>query len=421
MVIFYWLGLRLYGWLVALAAFSNPKARLMRQGQRRAWAQIKAVFGQNTDPVAWFHCASLGEFEQGRPVIEGFRAAFPHYKILLTFFSSSGCEAQKHYAGADLVCYLPADSPGHARRLLDLVRPSIVFFVKYEFWHFYAREVARRHIPLVCFSAVFRPDQVYFKPWGGFFRRILHNFDHFFVQNERTEQLLRQLGLSQVALGGDTRFDRVLAIAGQPQPIPVVERFKAGQPLMVLGSTWPSDVAVVAPVLDQWPGPLRLVVAPHELPEAKLRETEAAFPHRKIIRFSQVGPATDLAAYDLLLIDNIGMLNQLYRYGEVAWVGGAFQQGLHNILEAAVHGVPVLFGNLNYHKAEEAHDLLAAGGAFAVANGQELAEVLGRLLAQADARAQAGAIASAYVRARAGATPKVLAYCQQVLGEAEAG
>lgn len=417
MVVLYWLGIRLYSWLLALVAVSNEKARRLVQGQRQAFGKLAHVFGQNTAPVAWFHCASLGEFEQGRPVLEAFRADFPAHKILVTFFSSSGYESQKGFAGADLVCYLPTDTLANARRLLDLVRPSIVFFVKYEFWHYYTLEIARRKIPLICFSAVFRADQIYFKPWGGFFKQILRRFDCFFVQNEASLHLLKRIGLHQVVIGGDTRADRVQAIGLQPTPFPLVRRFKGDQLLLVLGSTWPNDIAVVGPVLNEWPQGLKLIIAPHELDPAKLRATEKAFANKKIIRYSQADETTDMAQYDVLLVDCVGILSQLYQYGDIAFVGGGLRQGLHNILEAAVFGIPVIFGNINYEKAEEAIALRSLGAAFTVADSPEFATVFSRLVHDPGQRSEAGQASAAYVRDQTGATKRLVDHCHTLIAQ----
>ncbi|MCU0449248.1 MAG: 3-deoxy-D-manno-octulosonic acid transferase [Bernardetiaceae bacterium] len=428
MLFFYWLGIRLYTWAIHLAAWFNPKARLMVQGRRRTFGQLAAAFAGNAQPVAWFHCASLGEFEQARPVLEVFKQQYPQWQVLLTFFSPSGAEAQKGYPLAQAVAYLPADSPSHARRLLDLARPQVAFFVKYEFWHFYTRELARRKIPLVSFSALFRPGQVYFKLWGGFYRRILARFAHIFVQNPESQQLLARLGLPQVSLAGDTRFDRVLALDRQRQPVPVAARFQAGQPLLVLGSTWREDIEVVAPVLAANPT-WRAIIAPHEVYPAELDWTEQRLAPCPVVRYTRAEAEPDLASFQVLLVDNVGLLSRLYQYARVAyvggsflpkaastWVGGVLKTGVHNVLEAAVYGVPVLFGSQAYQGTTEAVELVAEGGAFPVANPTELAQCIQRFWEQPAAHAQAGAAAAAYVRDQAGAVEVVMAYCRQLLG-----
>lgn len=424
MIFVYRAALAAYNGLVRLAAPFKSKAKLLAEGRQQTWNVLQAAFPPTTDarPVAWFHCASLGEFEQGRPLIEAFRQQFPHYRVLLTFFSPSGYEVRKNYEQADAVCYLPPDSAANARRLLNCVRPSVVFFVKYEFWHYYLHEIARRNIPLIGVSAIFRPEQLFFKPWGGFYRQMLHCFTHIFVQDSASLALLRQVGMERATLGGDTRADRVLAVLQQAARFPLVEQFAQGAPVLVIGSSWPDDLQAIGPVLRRFSAPLKVIVAPHEIGEENISHTLAAFEGRRTLRYTQLAPQADnpqlakeLAAAEVLVIDTVGMLSALYRYGQWAYVGGAFGDGLHNVLEAAVYGLPVFFGNRNYRKFQEALLLMQAGAAFAIANGQDFENELKKLYTQPERQQAARQAAARYVENAAGATQRIMHYCARLL------
>jgi 3-deoxy-D-manno-octulosonic-acid transferase len=323
--------------------------------------------------IIWLHVASLGEFEQGRPLIEALRESHPEYRILVTFFSPSGYEVRKNYAQAEAICYLPMDTPRNVRRFLDAVHPNKVFFVKYEFWYNYMNALRQRGIDTYIFSAIFRPEQYFFKWYGGWFlRQIGLCFKHLFVQNEESLQLLQSHGIAHCSLAGDTRYDRVNQIALTAEPDAVVERFLQGHdgPVLVAGSTWPPDEQLLARLHEskEW-FPERIIIAPHEIHEEHLRSIEALFPDS--IRYSECINALTQSHNNtfthskVLIIDNIGLLSKLYRYATVAYIGGGFGVGIHNILEAVAYGKPVVFGP-NHHKFQEAHDIIELGGGMTV-------------------------------------------------------
>lgn len=402
-----------YALLMRPAAVFHPKAHLWVQGRQGLMAHLSAKLPPLIQgrPVAWFHAASLGEFEQGRPVIEAFRERYPDYFILVTFFSPSGYEVRKNYAGADYVSYLPTDTPAHARQLVQLLRPRIAFFIKYEFWYYYLRELRASGAVILSFSAIFRPGQLFFKSYGGFYRKILRYFDHILVQNEESALLLRSIGIGQVTLAGDTRFDRVRQIAGQARELPEIAAFVNKHPCLVVGSAWEADRAVLVPALNALGPDLRAIIAPHEIREAELQRWEQTLDG-KVVRYSAYkasgfAPAA-VAEARYLLIDNVGMLSSLYRYGQVAYIGGAFGTGLHNILEAATFGLPVLFGNKSYHKFQEAVDLMALGGAWALEDTDGVQHKLRELLDNTRQREAAGTVCRKYVHDHTGATDAVM-------------
>ena len=330
----------------------------------------------NGRPVAWFHAASLGEFEQGRPVMEAFRSRYPDYFILLTFFSPSGYEIRKNYNGADYVCYLPIDTSSNVRRFISAINPRIVFFIKYEFWFNYVNELFTRVSGLIAFSAIFRPEQVFFQSYGGFFRRILFGFDHIFVQNKSSVDLLWRVNIINCSVAGDTRFDRVRTIAANARELPEIEAFSSGNPCIVAGSVWDADMQVLIPVLNRLKGSFKAIIAPHEIKNDQIRSWRKSLKGRTIL-YSELTPETEVSSYDCLIIDNIGMLSSLYRYGNMAYIGGSFGAGLHNILEAATFGLPLMFGNKSYARFEEALELIEYGGAFPIADAAQAGELIG--------------------------------------------
>lgn len=355
----------------------------------------------------------MGEFEQGRPIIERLRKDFPAYKILLTFFSPSGYEVRKNFAGADYVFYLPFDTPSNARRWVEVTRPVITIFVKYEFWFNFSQELRKAKVPLISVSAIFRRDQIFFKSFGGLFRKILHNFNHLFVQNPTSARLLRDIGITNVTVAGDTRFDRVYEITSSNEKILVAEQFKADDKLMVAGSVWVEDMEVLAPFINETP--IKFIIAPHEITESFLTDIEKGVVG-KTIRFSKAGSAEDLESAKVLLIDNVGMLSKLYRYGEFAFVGGGFGKGLHNILEAACYGIPVFFGNKNYQKFAEANELIMQGGAFEVSEFADLRTKY-EMVNTPENFMLACEVTRNYVLANLGATDKIIQYCRNVLNK----
>jgi len=412
MLVLYSLSIRLLRLAYWLAAWFHPKARLFVNGRTKLFTRLQSDFITNTYQVVWMHCASLGEFEQGRPVLEAIRKEFPAFKILLTFFSPSGYEVRKNYTGADYIYYLPWDSRTQARRFIELTKPTLAIFVKYEFWHHYTLALKQNAIPIISISSIFRGDQSFFQWYGGFFRSILKRFDHFFVQNQQSEALLKGIGITQVTLTGDTRFDRVRAITTQNTSIEVAKNFKGTDRVFVIGSLWQEDLEVLAPFINEHKQSLKFIIAPHEISEHFLMQIEKSID-AKSIRFSQAGD--EVSDYTVLIIDNVGMLSKLYRYGEIAYVGGAFGKGLHNILEAACYGMPIFFGNRNYEKFKEATELIMRGGAFAVGNYSELELNYEQMISRPENFMLACEVTKAYIHENLGATDKIMNYCRNSL------
>jgi 3-deoxy-D-manno-octulosonic-acid transferase len=414
MVFFYTLGISFIRFSYWLAAAINPKARAFRTGRRDQRKKLRSTFPLNsTAQLVWFHCASLGEFEQGRPVIEALKQWNPSVKILLTFFSPSGYEVRKNYEGADFIFYLPWDTHTNARWFAENIRPALAVFVKYEFWYHYATELHRKKIPLVSISSIFRPEQPFFQSYGVLFRTILKSFDHFFVQNQVSRDLLRSIGINRVTIAGDTRFDRVNQIIQQGGEIPMATRFKNGQKLMVIGSAWPEDMEVLLPFINENKDRLKFIIAPHEISEDFILEIEKGIDARSS-RYSK-GEAAALEESSVMIVDNVGLLSRLYRYGEFAFVGGAYGAGLHNILEAACYGIPIFFGNKAYNKYQEAVDLVLRGGAFDVENFVELKAKYELMMMHPEQFLLACEVTSQYVKENLGASEKITVYCKKFL------
>jgi 3-deoxy-D-manno-octulosonic-acid transferase len=406
MYFLYSLGIRFYVLMIRLAAFFRPKARLWVKGRNRIFERIEkalndAHFDIGTHQIAWFHCASLGEFEQGRPVIEAYRQQFPEHKIFLTFFSPSGYEVRKAYTGADFIFYLPADTIRQARRFLALINPCVAVFVKYEFWFNYLNELKRKSIPVFVISANFRGTQHFFKWYGDWPRTALGKIDHIFVQNESSRELLAFVGINNVTISGDTRFDRVIDIASHIKSFPLVESFVHDSIILVAGSTWPPDEDLIFSVMASPSTKFKLIIAPHEIHPKRI-EALISRPGLNIIRYSEANE-TNLKEANVLVIDGIGMLSSLYRYSSIAYIGGGFGVGIHNTLEAATFGKPVIFGP-NYHKFQEAIDLLDLGAAFSIKNEEELTSAIQKLLSDTSFYLNASQKAGEYVRENAGAT-----------------
>lgn len=408
----YNLSIYLYVSLLRLVAPFNKKAKLWVEGRNNIFNKLKSdterrQLRSRYTKVAWFHCASLGEFEQGRPVIEAFRKQYPDYKIILTFFSPSGYEIRKNYSGADYIYYLPADTPENAQKFVEIVAPSIAFFVKYEFWKNYLTELNKRRIPVISFSAIFRPDQVFFKFYGGFYRKLLHQFNHILVQNESSLKLLQSIDIDNTTLAGDTRFDRVKQIVDNKKDIKVVETFKNGHQVFIIGSAWQTDMDVLIPMMNALKDDTKFIVAPHEIHDAEIAIWRKELSAKSVL-FSDTDEVKDLASYDVLFIDNIGMLSSLYQYADYAFIGGSFGKGLHNILEAATFGMPIFFGDKAYHKFQEANDLIELGGAFPVESTEDLKAKYQAMKADETQRAKAAKICQQYVEDNVGATQKIM-------------
>jgi 3-deoxy-D-manno-octulosonic-acid transferase len=401
--------IRIASWVHQAGAAFIPKWRLQVTGQEACFTAL-----QSLDPgrrVIWFHCASLGEFEQGRPVMEATHKSYPDVQLLLSFFSPSGYEIRKNFPLASLVVYLPWDTKAQAERFVAMAKPALAVFVKYEYWNNYFRALSRRSIPLISISSVFFRHQVFFRPYGKFFTKMLRAFSHLFVQDTSSKELLEELGIRAVTVAGDTRFDRVHALATQSREVEMVAVFSYNRAVLVAGSVWPEDIRILAPFINRHTE-LRFLVAPHDVSESSVNQMVQALT-RPTLRFSQATEETVLKS-DVLVIDNVGMLSALYRYGRYAWVGGAYGKGLHSILEPACYGIPVFFGNRRYARFREANDLLAGGGAFAIGTTDDLERQYVKL-SDDTARENAGRICRAYVRQNLGATDIIMSHIQSVL------
>lgn len=405
-------------WGIAIASLFNEKVRKMWRGEREAFKILK----QKVDPNAkyiWFHAASLGEFEQGRPLMERIRKDYPQYKILLTFYSPSGYEVRKNYEGADIICYMPVDTRLNAIRFLRLVRPVMAFFIKYEFWSNFLHILKHRNIPTYSVSSIFREDQVFFKWYGRSYAGVLKCFTRFFVQNEESKRLLEGIGITAVDVVGDTRFDRVLQIKEAAKQLPICEAFRTGVAssqsadvphhdfkVFVAGSSWPPDENIFIPFFNEhkdW----RLLIAPHVIAEEHLKLILSLIKGKKVVRYTQTTPE-EAAEADVLIIDCFGLLSSMYNYGDVAYIGGGFGVGIHNTLEAAVWNMPVIFGP-NNKKFQEAQDLLKSGGGFEINTYEDFSGLMSSLMNDEAFLKQAGDKAGTFVAHLAGATDKVLA------------
>ena len=405
-------------WGIAIASLFNEKVRKMWRGEREAFKILK----QKVDPNAkyiWFHAASLGEFEQGRPLMERIRKDYPQYKILLTFYSPSGYEVRKNYEGADIICYMPVDTRLNAIRFLRLVRPVMAFFIKYEFWSNFLHILKHRNIPTYSVSSIFREDQVFFKWYGRNYAGVLKCFTRFFVQNEESKRLLEGIGITAVDVVGDTRFDCVLQIKEAAKQLPICEAFRTGVAssqsadvphhdfkVFVAGSSWPPDENIFIPFFNEhkdW----RLLIAPHVIAEEHLKLILSLIKGKKVVRYTQTTPE-EAAEADVLIIDCFGLLSSMYNYGDVAYIGGGFGVGIHNTLEAAVWNMPVIFGP-NNKKFQEAQGLLKSGGGFEINTYEDFSGLMSPLMNDETFLKQAGDKAGTFVAHLAGATDKVLA------------
>ena len=388
---------------VKIVSLFNKKVRLMVNGHAAVFKILRENIKEG-EPYIWFHAASLGEFEQGRPLMERIRRQYPEYKILLTFFSPSGYEVRKNYEGADVICYLPFDTPRNVKRFLNIANPCMAFFIKYEFWQNYLKALQRRHIPVYSVSSIFRREQIFFRWYGGRYYKVLTRFTHLFVQNEVSKELLGKLGIRNVTVGGDTRFDRVMEIMQQAKQLPLVEAFKQDYTVFVAGSSWPPDEDLFIEYFNAHPE-LKLIIAPHVIGESHLSEIIGKLK-RPYLRYTQANEENVKQA-DCLIIDCYGLLSSIYRYGEIAYIGGGFGVGIHNVLEAAVYGVPVMFGP-NNKRFREAQQLLQSGGGFEIHDETDFNALTDKLLTDATFLKQAGDAAGHYVKGNAGAADKVL-------------
>jgi 3-deoxy-D-manno-octulosonic-acid transferase len=399
----YNLGILIFSAAAKLISPFNSKASLWVKG-RKKWADKIAESINPGDKVIWMHCASLGEFEQGRPLIEAIKKEMPWYKILLTFFSPSGYEIRRNYDQADCICYLPADTPDNASRFINLVKPELVIFVKYEFWNNYISALYDNKIPLYLISGIFRKRQHFFRWYGTFFSDMLRKFEKIFVQDQVSFDLLSEIGIKQVYPAGDTRFDRVVQIARIARDIPQIEQFRGDEKLFLAGSSWRPDEEIIAEYINQFPTLMKWVFAPHEIDKPNIERLERLIKV-KCVRFSEYNEAS--ADARVLIIDNIGMLSSAYRYAHIAEIGGGFGKGIHNILEPACWGIPIIFGP-NHKKFKEAVDLLKEGGAKSFVTFNDFKNILDLWLLDEKFCIDSGNIASEYVKKNAGATQFII-------------
>lgn len=406
MLVLYNIAMRLYACVIFLAQPFSRKAKLWIQGRYKIWNKLEKDFSSNKEKVIWIHVSSLGEFEQGRPIIERIKERYP-YKIFLTFFSPSGYEQRKDYHLADYVYYLSVDTAKNASRLLDIVKPSLVYFVKYDYWYHYLKEVNKRQIPLFLISAIFRDNQIFFKYYGHFYRRILSFFSQIFVQELHSKEMLNSIGFDGI-ITGDTRIDRVIDIADKANRIIEIEQFKQNKKIIIAGSTWEKDEDLLLKYLQEHSfKDFKLIIAPHEVHEKHIKQIRDKFSKYSVIKYSQQPSEKSLAESRILIIDTIGLLSSLYQYGDIAYIGGGFGAGIHNTLEPATFALPIIFGK-KYKKFHEALTLLKRGGAFSVENYPQFEKILTTLLENTDKRTKAGEISREFININKGATKLVI-------------
>lgn len=403
----YTFGILCYGLAIRLASLFDKKAKLWVAGRRDIFQQIRNKLADNNSPVAWFHASSLGEFEQCRPVIDAFKKQYPDYKIFVTFFSPSGYEVRKNYPNADYVFYLPLDTMFNARKFVDMVNPKMAFFVKYDFWFNYMAVLDKRNIPTILFSSIFRPSQYFFAWYGKWFCRRLNAFDHLFVQNKESEKLLKEHGISQCTIAGDTRFDQVMAIAANVKQFPEVMRFVGQSKVLLAGSTWEPDERLLKSFADTYSSSdIKFVIAPHEIHASRIDFLMKLFGNT-CVKYSDIANISDLNDYKVLIIDNIGMLSSLYQYAYVAYIGGGFGKGIHNILEALAFGKPVCFGP-KYQKFQEAKDIVNLNGGWSVGDEKSLNKALTDLFDSDELYNKASDVCMHYVQDNKGTSDTII-------------
>ena len=415
----YNLGIHIYGLLIRLASIFDLKARQWVTGRKELFRQLENAFRDRDPagkPLIWFHASSLGEFEQGRPIIEAFRKRYPRYRILVSFFSPSGFEVRKNYDQADYVFYLPLDTPARAKRWIEIIRPAMAVFIKYDFWFNMLNELHRERIPVYFISALFRPRQHFFQFYGGWFREQLGAVTWFFTQNEQSRALLESIGLKNASVTGDTRFDRVYAIAKQRQSFPLIERFCGQNRVFIGGSIWKEDDNLIIPLTEDPGIVMKYILAPHNTSPERIQSLKERLK-KPAITYSEL---TDQNAsdFDLLIIDSVGILAHLYQYAAMAFIGGGFGVSIHNIQEPITFGIPVLFGP-RYHKFKEATDLVSLGGAFCVHDATELSQQVRKLLADPVYHQNIAALCIGYVNENRGATEKIMRYFETVIRDAQ--
>ncbi|NPA35705.1 MAG: 3-deoxy-D-manno-octulosonic acid transferase [Chlorobi bacterium] len=399
MVLIYNAGIFFIDLFISIGALFSSKLKLLKEGRKATRIMLEDIEG----PVIWIHAASLGEFEQGRPVIEAIKKHLPEKKILLTFFSPSGYEVRKDYEFADYVVYLPADTRQNAIRFINAVKPEMAFFVKYEFWYHFITQLSKKDIPVYGISVLFRKDQPFFKWYGGLFRKMLKAFTHLYVQDESSAKLLDGIGISNYTVAGDTRFDRVREIAESASDIDIAEKFAGGSRTIVAGSTWPPDEKILLKYINETEE-VKLIIAPHEIDESHIKQIETAL---KVPYFRITSPPDDVESRRVMIVDTIGMLAAIYRYGQIAYVGGGFTSGIHNTLEPATYGMPVIFGP-DYKKYKEACDLVELGGGFEVKDYREFRQLVSKMWSDDEFLEKSSKASGEYVAGMCGATAKIM-------------
>jgi 3-deoxy-D-manno-octulosonic-acid transferase len=394
-----------------LIALFHPKIKLFVDGRKGVIPYLQKNISEG-DSIIWVHTASLGEFEQGLPIIEQLKKNYPAYRVLVTFFSPSGYEVKKNSSAADMVTYLPMDTQKNANKFLDLVNPKLVIFVKYEIWPNYLKALSKRDTPTLLISALFKKNQVYFKSYGGFMQKALRNFSHIFVQDARSIELLNTINIKNTDISGDTRFDRVIEILERDNSLIFMEEFKDGRQVLVGGSTWPEDEEVLVPYINVGESSLKFVLAPHNIKPEHINKLKSSIT-KKAILYSELAN-NDLSKYEVLIIDTIGLLTKIYSYADIAYVGGGFATGLHNTLEPAVYGIPVIVGP-NYTGFKEAMDLVDKGGVLAITSGEEFNTLINHLLRDREYLEKTGEINSTYVSENKGASIQIMAYIRTLI------
>ncbi len=403
MRLLYSISIFFYGFIIKLFSIVNPKAKLWINGRKNIFNHLIDFKNNNNKPIIWFHCASLGEFEQGRPFIEKVKKEKPEYAILLTFFSPSGYEIRKNYTVADYVSYLPIDSIKNSKRFIEIISPEKVFFIKYEYWYNYINRLNINEIPLYIISAIFRKNHIFFKWYGTWFRKQLKKIRFFYTQNQESLQLLKTIGIENAIKSGDTRFDRVSEICSKPINIEQFANLDINKTIVV-GSSWLDDEKLIQKATIQFPQ-IKIIIAPHDVDEVRIKFIENCFKDRKCMRFSQL-QLIEKNDFDVLIIDSVGLLSSLYQYGFLAYIGGGFGKGIHNILEASCYGKPIIFGP-NYKKFQEAVSLIMEGGAFSINNSEELTNLITNFINNTEQTSKCSEISKAFTIRNNGATEAI--------------
>ncbi|KQX03872.1 3-deoxy-D-manno-octulosonic acid transferase [Flavobacterium sp. Root420] len=406
MLFLYNLVVSIAGVFLKIVAFFSPKIKLFVEGRKNVFTVLEEKIAP-TDKTIWFHSASLGEYEQGLPVIEKIKEKYPSHKIIVTFFSPSGYEVRKNNTVADVTIYLPLDTKSNAKKFLKLAHPELAFFIKYEFWLNYLKELENNKIPTYLISGIFRDNQMFFKWYGGFYRKALSAFTYFFVQNQKSKEKIETIGFKNVIVSGDTRFDRVAAILERDNTVDFIEKFKNNAPTIVIGSSWPKDEALLAEYINQAPSTVKFIIAPHNIKQDQISSLKSQITKATVL-FSEKDNITDLSKFNVFIIDTVGLLTKIYSYGTIAYVGGGFgNPGIHNILEPATFGIPIVIGP-NYSNFAEAVELVKIGGCIVISNEAELKQSFDRLLLDEDYLKEKSQICKSYIQENKGATKSIM-------------